>query len=29
VHPSRSNEKIKLVRSQLHDAIVGEVDGQF
>jgi CubicO group peptidase (beta-lactamase class C family) len=29
VHPSRSNEKIKLVRSQLHDAIVSEVDGQF
>ncbi len=29
VHPSRSNDLIKQVRPQLHDAIVSEVDGKF
>jgi CubicO group peptidase (beta-lactamase class C family) len=29
VHPSRDNNRIKPVRPQLHDAIVGEVDGHF
>ena len=29
VHPTRENHRIKPVRSQLHDAIVNEVDGHF
>ena len=29
VHPSRENNRIKPVRSQLHDAILGEADGHF
>jgi CubicO group peptidase (beta-lactamase class C family) len=29
VHPTRENTRIKPVRGQLHDAIVGEIDGHF